>query len=143
MAARRRVAVILRASRPAEARRNKWLPIRPKSSVRYLGVSFGRQASEARITIVGTQPSRFSEFSGGAFGLADQGVGGGEDGATDRMCRHGVARLFEPDDRLVCARLQQMHSPNRLVPNAELRIAGAEPDSPLYERDRLFYRTSE
>ena len=33
-------------------------------------------------------------------------------GVNDRECRISAARLFEPEDRLVDARLQQMHGPN-------------------------------
>jgi len=53
------------------------------------------------------------------------------------MCRSVVSRLFQPEDRLVRARLQQMHVPDLLVPDPELGITGAEPNCSLYERDRL------
>src|SRR6266852_1414111 len=56
------------------------------------------------------------------------------------MCRHGAARLFEPNDRLVRARPQQMRLRDLAIPNAELRITGAEPYGLLHERDRLLYR---
>ena len=59
------------------------------------------------------------------------------------MCRSSVARLFEPDDRLVRVRLQQMHHPDLLIENADEGIAGAEPDGLLLERDRLLYRPGE
>ena len=53
------------------------------------------------------------------------------------MCRSVVSRLFQPEDRLVRVRLQQMHVPDLLVPDPELGITGAEPNCSLYERDRL------
>ncbi len=84
----------------------------------------GLQAGDARITIVAAQPAGFGEFGGGAFGLAFEGIGGGELGVNERMCRIGAARLFEPDDRLVGARLQQMHVPNPEIPNADRRDRG-------------------
>ena len=51
-----------------------------------------------------------------------------------------VSRLFQPADRVLRVRLQQMRSPDLVVPDPELRITGAEPDGPLYERDRLLDR---
>ena len=45
--------------------------------------------------------------------------------------------LFEPDDRLMVARLQQMHHPDGPVPNTDLRVAGAAADGLLHERDHL------
>jgi hypothetical protein len=56
------------------------------------------------------------------------------------MCRSNVACLFEPDDRLVYVRLQKIHNPNQLVPPADVRIAGADANRLLDERDYLFYR---
>src|ERR1700745_1239017 len=61
----------------------------------------GPQASEARKAVVAAQPAGLGEFGGGAFGLAGKRVSGSELGADVRMCPIGVARLFEPDDRLV------------------------------------------
>ena len=60
-----------------------------------------------------------------------------------RMPRIGVTRLFEPGDRLIGTRLQQMHASELEIPKADLRIAAAEPDDALHERDYLLYRTSE
>ncbi len=37
--------------------------------------------------------------------------------------RMGAARFFEPHDRLVGARLQQMHVPNPVIPFADFGIA--------------------
>ena len=56
------------------------------------------------------QPPGFGEFGGGAFGLASEGIGRGEKGTKERGRRDGAARFFEPDDRLVGARLQQMRA---------------------------------
>jgi hypothetical protein len=52
---------------------------------------------------------RFGEFSGGAFRPTFKGVGGGKTGVNVGTAWHDAARLFEPDDRLVSAGLQQMH----------------------------------
>src|SRR3984893_328059 len=49
------------------------------------------------------------------------------------------APLFEPQDRLVGARLQQMHEPNPGIPKSNVKIAGAEPEGLLLERDYLLY----
>ena len=57
-----------------------------------------------------------------------------------RKSRTGVARLFEPEDRLISMRLQQMYVPNPLIPNGDSRIARAEADGLLDERDHLLYR---
>jgi len=51
--------------------------------------------------------------------------------------------LFEPDDRLVDARLQQMHHPDGPVPNTDLRIPRATADGLLHQRDHLINRTGE
>src|SRR5205823_10407089 len=53
------------------------------------------------------------------------------------MCRSMASRLFQPDDRLVRVRLQQMRIPDLFIPDPELGITGAEPNGSLYERDRL------
>ena len=73
---------------------------------------------------VAAQPTGFGEFGGGAFGLAFEGIGGGEVGVNVRKSRIGAARLFEPEDRLVDARLQQMREPNPKIPNADLGDRG-------------------
>jgi hypothetical protein len=53
----------------------------------------------AMLATVAAQPPGFGEFPGGAFGHAFEGIGRGEAGADERVCRIGVARLFEPDLR--------------------------------------------
>jgi hypothetical protein len=68
----------------------------------------GLQAGDAGKATIAAQLPSPSEFGGGAFGLTFEGIGGSELGANVRMCRSGVARLSEPDDCLVRARLQQM-----------------------------------
>src|SRR6202011_1226771 len=105
-------------------------------------ISACAQASEARITIVAAQTSGFGKLGLGAFGLAVEGIGRREGVADLRVRRSSVARLFEPEDGLVGARLQQMHAPNLVIPKAKEGIAGAEADGFLYERDRLLYRPS-
>ena len=111
------VSVIPPASRPCAGRRNKSLRTRRGSSAPR---NFrGPQAGDARITTVGAQPAGFGEFGGGEFGLAFEGIGGGEPGVRIGSFRIGAARLFEPDDRLVGARLQQMHDPDLRIPIAE------------------------
>ena len=83
----------------------------------------------------------FGEFGGGAFDIAFEGVGGGEATVMGRYGGNGRARSFEPEDRVVGARLQQMRSANLAVPPADARIAGAKADGLLRERDRLVRRT--
>src|ERR1700730_15721765 len=82
----------------------------------------------------------FREFGGGGFGFAFEGIDGGEVGVNDRQSPIRAARLFEPDYRLLGARLQQMHHPDPPIPKADGRIAGTKPDALLLERDRLLYR---
>ena len=106
-------------------------------------VTDGLQTGEAGEAIVGTQPAGFGEFRGCAFGLAGEGVGGSDLGADAWVSRQGAARFFEPNDRLVRARLQQMHQPDLLIPISQGSIAGAEPDGLLDERDRVVYRPGE
>jgi hypothetical protein len=103
-----------------------------RADLRHSEISDGLQAGDARPTIVADhQPAGFGEFGGGAGGLAFEGIGGGELGVRLVMSRIGVAPLFEPDDRLVRTRLQQMHLPDLGIPIAELGITGAEPDGSL------------
>src|SRR5215831_4859767 len=94
------------------------------------------------MTIVSAQPPGLGEFGGGALGLAVKAVGGSEPGTDGWYFRTGTARFFEPQDCLVRARLQQMHEPNLPIPNAEQRIAWAEPDGALDQRDRLLDRAA-
>ena len=46
-------------------------------------------------------------------------------------------RFFEPDDRLVGARLQQVHLPDLTVEITTMRFTGAEPHGSFDKRDRL------
>jgi len=55
----------------------------------------------------------------------------------ERQFRDHGPSLFEPHDRLVAARLQQMHVPYAEIEMADSGIAGTEPDSLLFERDDL------
>ena len=104
-------AVILPPSRPAEGRRNSWLRTRRVPWALPL-ICEGSKPRDARITVVSGQPAGFREFDGGAFGLAVEGVGSGEVTANGREHRSVVARPFEPDDRFVRARLQEVHPPD-------------------------------
>jgi hypothetical protein len=70
---------------------------------------------DGRKKISAVQPPGLSEFGGGAFGFASKGIGGGEAAARERFGRHVAARFFEPNDRLVDVRLQQMHGSNQVV----------------------------
>jgi len=47
----------------------------------------------------------FGEFGGGAFDIAFEGIGGGEATVMGRYGGNGRARSFEPEDRVVGARL--------------------------------------
>jgi len=58
----------------------------------------------------------------------------------ERLGRTGSARLFEPDDRLVGARLQQMHHSDSTVPGADIGVAGTKPYGLLHERGHFLYR---
>ena len=78
----------------------------------------------ARITIVRAKSLGFGEFGGGPFSLPSERVGSGEAAAKHRCGGSGPARSLEPRDRLVDARLQQMHSPNQKIRKADRGIAG-------------------
>src|SRR6516225_6830121 len=91
----------------------------------------GVEPGDAQKTIIGTQPASFSEFGGGAFRLAVEGIRGGEIGTNQRMCRNIVARLFQPKERFVGARLQQMRLTDLLIPEAKAGITGTELDCSL------------
>src|SRR5262249_48553376 len=68
------------------------------------------------------KPTGFGEFRGGTFGLAFEAIGRSEEDADLGVCRIGVARLFEPDDRLVNPRLQQPRSPDLGIRKPDIRI---------------------
>jgi hypothetical protein len=57
------------------------------------------------------------------------------------VCRIGVARLFEPDDRIVNPRLQQPRSPDLHIRKPDIRIVRAEADGLLGERNRVLIST--
>jgi len=103
-------------------------------------ISDGPQARETRETIVATQPAGFAEFGGGPLGFAVEGVCGGKLGAGNRVRRTVAARPFEPPDRLVGVRLQQMHEPNLLIKITAMGFAGAKPHRSFGERNRLLDR---
>ena len=65
----------------------------------------GFHTGDARKAIVASQSTGFGEFGGGVFGLAFEAVGRDEEHVNERQFRNGAARLFEPQDRLVGARL--------------------------------------
>ena len=98
----------------------------------------GCHARDAREHVgVTAQPAGFGELGGGAFGFADEAISRGNGPAGSRVCRTGGARLFEPGDRFVGARLQQMRCPNQKAPNAEASIARTEANGLLDDRDDL------
>src|SRR6516162_5282486 len=95
----------------------------------------GSQARDTRITIVAAQPPGLGEFGGGAFALTLESVGRSKRGAGSRTFPWVCAtRLFEPESRLVDARLHQMRSPNRPIPRPDVGITGTEPDGFFEER---------
>src|SRR6266851_1265291 len=98
---------------------------------------------EARKTIVAAQPAGFGEFGGGTLALAFAGISRRGIEVMKRGRRVRAASVGEPNDRLVGARLQQMHDPNPPIKSADVGIAGAEADGLLHERDSLLYRPGE
>src|SRR6516165_11698678 len=87
-------------------------------------ISVGLHVVDAGKKISAVQSPGFGEFHGGALGLASECISRGKPYAVERYGRHGAAPLFEPYDRLVGARLQQMYSPKQEVPPADMGIAG-------------------
>src|SRR5215471_11822407 len=55
------------------------------------------------------------------------------------QCWIGAACGFERCDRLVDARLQQMHFANTVINNGDLGISGAKTNGVLHERDYFLY----
>src|SRR6516164_2269085 len=100
----------------------------------------GLQSSDARKEISSIEPLGLGEFRSGAFGVASEGIGGGEAAALDRYTRQGVARFFEPHDRLVGVRLQQMYGTNEVAKRADAGITRAQANGLLHERDHLVDR---
>jgi hypothetical protein len=74
------------------------------------------------------------------FRVASKSVSRGEVGANERNSRLDIARLFEPQDCLVEARLQQMRLSDPEIPQSDRGIAGAEADRLLLCRNRLIDR---
>src|SRR6516164_7549954 len=105
-------------------------------------MSDGLQAGDARITTT-AQTARLGEFGGGAFGLAFEHKSGSEPGVMDRISRKGASRLFEPDDRLIGMRLEQMRDPDPQIPDTDVWIARAEVDRFFFERDCLVDRSGQ
>lgn len=54
-------------------------------------------------------------------------------------CRVRTARLFKPTERLVRARLQQMHRPNLPIPFTNVGIVRTEANGLFLKRDHLVY----
>ena len=72
-----------------------------RANLRDAPIPDGLQAGDTRPSIVGDQLAGFGELGGGTFVVAFESVGGGQPRMRSRMYRIGVARLFEPGDRLV------------------------------------------
>src|SRR5579862_1086764 len=100
----------------------------------------GAEAGDAGITIVTDEPSGFGELRSGAFGVAFERIYGCQERAKLRVRRRSVARLFMPEDRLVGARAQQMRGSDPAVKEADLGVAGTEPNGLLLRRDQLLDR---
>ena len=83
--------------------------------------------------ISATEPTGFGELRCGAFCFSSEGISGSEAAAT----RRGVARFFEPDDRLVGVRLQEMHGSNQVIERPNDRITRAEANGLLHQQDHL------
>jgi hypothetical protein len=72
------------------------------------------------------EPSGFGKLGGGPFGLAFEGIGRSEESVRAWKSRIGAARLFEPEDRLIDPRLQQVRFASAEVPICNPGIAWAE-----------------
>ena len=101
----------------------------------------GLQPSDARKKISAAQSPGFGEFSGGELAFASEGIGSRKAAAMCRYTGQGATCLFEPVDRLVGLRLQQMHGSNQEIERANERIARAEANGLLHERGHLVQRT--
>ena len=66
-------------------------------------------------------------------------MGSGEENMSHGMSRIRVTRFFEPEDRCIEARLQQMHNPNPPIPVGDLAVSGAEANGLLHKRDYFLY----
>src|SRR5438552_9529366 len=83
------------------------------------------KTSDARHRSFASQAARFGEFGGSVIGFAFEAIGCRKPGMDGRIGRMGAARLLEPDDRIVGARLQQTSLPKAKIKRMELGIAGA------------------
>src|SRR6266446_7588074 len=90
---------------------------------------------DARITVVAAQPPGFGEFGG-----AVAGIGRSEKGASMRMLREAATCLFEPDDRVVQPRLQQIYFAGSDISHPNEGIARAQANELLLECDRVLQR---
>src|ERR1700732_5113535 len=101
--------------------------------LRHPEISDGPQAGEAGIETFAPKSPGLSELGGGALGLAVEAIGGGEHSVNSRNSRTGAARLYEPDDRLVGAGLQEVHPAYSPIEIGYKGIARAEADVLLCE----------
>jgi hypothetical protein len=120
------------------------------ASLPYKARTFGTPKSKTVLewamlqkTTAAAQPPGFGEFGGSAISFAFEGISGGEEGSSERQSGIGTARLFEPQRRLIDARLQQMRLTDSEIPNAKLGIARAEADCLLLGGDCLLYRANQ
>ena len=111
--------------------------------LRYAPIFGGPEASDARKAIVAEQPPGFGEFRDGAVELSFEAIGRGQERVIVRLSGIGVAPFFEPDDRLVGARLPKIHRTYPSIAISDERIAGVEADCLLCERDDLIDRPGE
>ena len=109
---------------------------------RRVQISVGPNAGDGRIAVGSDQPLCLGELGRGAVQLAFEAIGAGEEVAWGTNPGISVARLFEPRDRLVDARLKHMNKADREVSVGNQGIAGAEADGLLGKLDRLFARAA-
>ena len=86
------------------------------------------------------QLASFGEFGSGTLIVAIERICGGEGASHTVPRRKGTFSFFEPKDRVVDIRLEQMGFANPKIPIAEQRIARAEPNGLLQERNSLLNR---
>src|SRR5215471_5947427 len=86
----------------------------------------GLQAGDARKAISAAQPAGFGKFGGSELEFVFEGISSCEVDPNARVRRIGTACLFKPPDCLVRAGLQQMNTPNTVVPIADPGIARAK-----------------
>ena len=95
------------------------------------------ETGDAGVTPVAAEPARLGEFGGGAVLVADQRIGRGQPGMRTGQTRVCAARPFQPEDRLVNPRLQQVDHADPPIPIRQPRIARTEADRLLLRRDRF------